>query len=185
MNWGYAYYDSEIINLLAKETNMSEEYIKNISEKGAYPYAFQFAKSFSTYTVMQNTQTEILVKQAKILKEIAQKGNAIIVGRGANTVLKEYNPMNIFVYANLESKINRCKKKANEEEKLSDKEIEAKIKNIDKNRKAFNNLISNAEWGNKENYTLCINTSDVEIKQIISPLAQYIKNWFGGEKNGD
>ncbi len=182
---GYAYYDSEIINLLAKETNMSEEYIKNISEKGAYPYAFQFAKSFSTYTAMQNTQTEILVKQAKILKEIAQKGNAIIVGRGANTVLKEYNPMNIFVYANLESKINRCKKKANAEENLSDKEIEAKIKNIDKNRKAFNNLISNAEWGNKENYTLCINTSDVEIKQIISPLAEYIKNWFGGDKNGN
>ena len=97
---GYAYYDSEIITLLVKETEMSEEYIKNISEKGVYPYAFQFAKSFVMYNTMQNNQTEILVKQANILKEIAQKGNVIIVGRGANTILKEYNPMNIFVYAN-------------------------------------------------------------------------------------
>ncbi len=179
---GYSYYDSEIITLLAKETGMSEEYIKNISEKGIYPYAFQFAKSFAMYSTMQSNQTEILVKQAEILKQIAQKGNAIIVGRGANTILREYNPMNIFVYANIESKINRCRQKAKEDENLTDKELEKKIKVIDKNRKAFNSLISNAEWGMKENYNLCINTSNIEIKTIIPSLAKYIENWFGGNK---
>lgn len=179
---GYSYYDSEIITLLAKETGMSEEYIKNISEKGIYPYAFQFAKSFAMYSTMQSNQTEILVKQAEILKQIAQKGNVIIVGRGANTILREYNPMNIFVYANIESKINRCRQKAKEDENLTDKELEKKIKVIDKNRKAFNSLISNAEWGMKENYNLCINTSNIEIKTIIPSLAKYIENWFGGNK---
>ena len=180
---GYAYYDSEIITLLAKETGMTEEYIKDISEKGVYPYAFQFAKSFAMYSSMQNNQTEILVAQSKILKQIADKNvNAIIVGRGANSILKEYNPMNIFVYANLESKINRCKEKAKENESLTDKELEKKIKTIDKNRKAFNSLISNMEWGSKENYDLCINTSNVEIKSIISALSEYIENWFGGNK---
>ena len=57
-----------------------------------------------------------------------KKGNAIIVGRGANSILKEYNPINIFVYANMESKINRCKQKADSEENLTDKELEKKIK---------------------------------------------------------
>lgn len=180
---GYAYYDSKIITLLAKETGMSEEYIRNISEKGIYPYAFQFAKSFTMYSTMQNNQVEILVKQADILKRIAQKGNAIIVGRGANTILEEYNPMNIFVYANMESRIKRCKEKADADEQLTDKELENKIKSIDKNRKAFNNLISNKEWGDKENYNLCINTSNIKIKTIIPSLAEYIKNWFGENKN--
>ena len=182
---GYAYYDSEIIKLLAKETNMSEEYIENISERGVYPYAFQFAKSFAMYSAMQNNQTEILVKQAKILKQIAQKGNSIIVGRGADTILKDYNPMKIFVYADFESKINRCKQKAKEEENLTDKELEKKIKNIDKNRKELNNLISNAEWGKKENYNLCIKTSNIEIKSIVPSVAMYIENWFGGNKRGN
>ena len=178
---GYAYYDSEIITLLVKETGMSEEYIKNISEKKIYPYGFRFAKSFVSYPTINNNQTEILVKQSNILKEIAQKGNAIIVGRGANAVLREYNPMNIFVYANMETKIKRCREKAKEDENLTDKDLENKIKNIDKNRKAFNNLISNAEWGNKENYNLCINTSNIEIKKIIPALVEYIENWFGGQ----
>ncbi len=174
---GYTYYDREIIDLIAKETKMSEEYITNISEKGLYPYAFQFAKSFISYSEIQNHQMEILVAEAKVLKRIAEKGNCIIVGRGANIVLKDYNPMNIFVYSDMESKINRCKTKR-EDEKLTEKQLENKIKKIDKNRKNYHEIISNIKWGDKENYHLCINTSKLEIKDIIPSLANYIENWF-------
>ena len=176
----YAYYDKEIITAIAKETGMTEEYINNISEKGLYPYAFQFAKSFTAYPTFQSNQTEVLVAQQKILKEIAKKGNCIIVGRGANVILSEYNPMNIFVYADMESKIDRCIQKADENEKLNNKELEKKIKQIDKNRKNFHSVISNIEWGEKSNYHLCINTSNIEIKKIIPSIANYIENWFGG-----
>lgn len=177
---GYAYYDAEIIQLLAKETGMTEEYIENISEKGCYPYAFQFAKSFATYSTMQNSQTEILVVQSRILKQIAEKGNCVIVGRGADIVLREYNPMKLFVYASLESKMKRCREKANETEEVTDKELEKKIKEIDKNRQKFYSIISNKEWGKKENYNICINTTDIEIKKIIPSLKLYIEDWFGG-----
>ncbi len=178
---GYAYYDSKIIDLLVKETGMSEEYITNISEKGIYPVPFQFGKTFTTNLSIQKNQTDILVKQNKILKDIAKKGNAIIVGRGANVILKDYNPINIFVYADINSKLKRCREKGSKDENLTDKELLNKIKEIDKNRKAFNNLISSIEWGNKENYDLCINTSNVNIKNIINPLADYINACKGGE----
>lgn len=171
------YYDSEIITILAKETGMAEKYIQNISENGIYPYAFKFAKSFATYSALQSGQTEILVAQTKILKQIASQGDCIIVGRGANVILKDYNPMNIFVYADMQSKINRCKSKR-QDEILSDKDIEKQIISIDKNRRNFHKLISNIEWGKKENYNLCINTSDMEIKEIIKPVSNYIENWF-------
>ena len=94
---GYAYYDKEIITEISNQTGLSKEYIKNISERGTVTYPFQFAKSFAMYSTMQNNQTEVLVAQQKVIKEIAQKGNCVIVGRGANTILKEFKPMNIFV----------------------------------------------------------------------------------------
>lgn len=178
---GVRYYDREIITEIAKKTGMSEEYIQNISEKGIYPYPFQFAKSFATYSEVQSNQTEILVTQTKILKEIAEKENCIIVGRGANAILKDYNTMNIFVYADMESKINRCHKKAKENERITDKEMEKKIIAIDKARKNYHKIISNLEWGDKSNYHLCINTTNVEIKAIIPSLAEYIEDWFGGK----
>ena len=180
---GYAFYDSEIITLLAKETGLSKEYIKNISERGIYPVPFQFGKTFTTNYFLQKDQTAILIEQNKILKNIAEQGNAIIVGRGANTILKEYKPLNIFVYANMESKVKRCQQKAPKDENLSEKELIAKIKEVDKNRKLYNDLISDAEWGEKSNYDLCINTSNIKIKKVIDPLAEYIENWFGVNKN--
>lgn len=170
-----SYYDKEIVEEISKETGLSEDYIKDISEKGVYPIAFNFGRSFSR---MQVGQTEILVKQQEVLKKIAEKGECIIVGRGADVTLKDYNIMNIFVYSDMESKIKRCKMKAKEDENLSEKELEKKIIQIDKNRKNFHNLISSSEWGDKSNYDLCINTSELEIKDIISPLADYIENWF-------
>ena len=86
--------------------------------------------------------------------------------------------MNIFVYADMKSKINRCRIKSTEDKELSDKELEKKIIQIDKNRKNFHDIISSLEWVNKENYHLCINTSGLEIKDISSLLAKYIENWF-------
>lgn len=70
---GFKYYDKEIINEIAKETGMSEEYIQNISEKGIYPYPIQFAKSFAIYSGVQSNQTEILVARDKSLKKNCRK----------------------------------------------------------------------------------------------------------------
>ena len=56
------------------------------------------------YSGVQSNQTEVLVAQAKVLKQIAERENCIIVGRGANIILNDYKPMNIFVYSDMESK---------------------------------------------------------------------------------
>lgn len=175
---GISYYDREIITEISKETGLSEEYISNSSEKGNYSYPFQFAKSFSMYSSLQSNQTDILVAQQKVLKEIAKKGDSIIVGRGANIILKEYKPMNIFVYADMETKIKRCREKGRENEKFTNKELENKIIQIDKGRKNYHKIISDLEWGDKKNYNLCINTSELDIKVIIPSLTEYIKDWF-------
>lgn len=177
---GFSYYDTEIISELAKETGMSEKYIKDISDTGIYPCAFQFGRSFTMYPAIQREQTNILVKQQEIIKKIAQKGNSIIVGRGADVILKDYNLIKIFVYSSMESRINRCKEHKRENENYSDKEYENKIKEIDKGRKRYYELISDLKWGEKENYNICINTTGIEVKNIITGLAEYINNWFGG-----
>lgn len=172
------YYDREIITEIARETGLSEEYVANSSEKGIISYSYKFARTFSNYSNLQSNKTEILIATSKVLKEIAKKGDSVIVGRGANAILEEYGPMNIFVYADMETKVKRCHEKSSEDEKLTDKEIRNKINQIDKGRKNYHKIISNLEWGDKENYNLCINTSGIDIKNVIPSLAEYIRNWF-------
>ena len=74
--------------------------------------------------------------------------------------------------------MRRCREKGSKEEKLTDKEMENQMKQIDKQRKKYHEILSGFEWGKKENYHLCINTSDLEIKTIIPSLGAYIRNWF-------
>lgn len=55
------------------------------------------------------------------------------------------------------------------------------MKRIDKNRTSCREFLADTNWGKKEAYHLCINTSECEIKTLISALAEYINCWF--EKN--
>ena len=70
-------------------------------------------------------------EQARIITEMAQKSDCVIVGSCGDYILKEYEPFRIFVYADMESKIKRCRQKASEEEQMSDKELKQHILGID------------------------------------------------------
>lgn len=181
---GYAYYDREIISIIAENKDMDEDYVENILENRLLKiYPVKYGRTFSSASVMvQQNMTKILVEQQKIIKNIALKGNCIIVGRSANVILREYEPLNLFVYADMKSKIERCRKYADEEEKMSEKELIRKIKQVDKGRERHHELFTNMKWGNKEGYDLCINTTGLEIKELTPVIAEYIKYRLGGNE---
>lgn len=179
---GYAYYDREIINAIAENKELNEGYIEKILENGLLnSYPLKFGRTFSYGTAMaQNNMTKILVEQQKVIKDIASKSNCIIVGRSANIILRKYNPLNLFVYADMKSKIERCRKYGDDKEILSEKELIKKIKQVDKGRARHQELLTDIKWGNKEGYDLCINTTGLEIKELAPVIAEYAKYRLGG-----
>lgn len=52
------------------------------------------------------------------------------------------------------------------------------MKQIDKERAGYRGLFTEDEWGKKESYHLCINTSGREVKTLIPALAEYVRDWF-------
>lgn len=175
---GYAYYDREIITEIAKNTELSEQYVQQIMEKnphGAYPITVAQTFSFVDMYAMRQTQ-EIFSEQEKVLKQMATKSNCVIVGRCADYILKEYKPFKIFVYSNKKSKIERCmNKRIKDGEEITEKKIKKFLKNIDKGRARFYSLQTGQKWGDKLNYDMCINTSNVVIKDIVPHLGEMLK----------
>ena len=179
---GFAYYDREIITEIAKKSEMDEDYIENILETGfTQNFPLSFARTFAYTSAIQPNATQLLVAQHQIIKEIATKEDCIIVGRNANIILKEYNPLNLFVYADLDSKIQRCREKAPEQQ-LSDSDLQKQIKQVDSLRAKQQAFLTNAKWGEKEGYHLRINTSNLSIKELTPKIADYAHFWFGGVK---
>ena len=113
------------------------------------------------------------------MKELAGAGDCVIVGRCADVILKEMSPMNLFVYADTASKLERCRRKAEANEHFTDKELLKKMKQVDKDRAAYRGLFTEDKWGSKEAYHLCINTSGREIETLIPGIAAYVNIWFG------
>lgn len=177
---GYAYFDREILTALAQSTEMDEQYLEHILEQGALSnqYPISFGRTFSQMSYFSHLSTSLMEKQTALIKKIAQTGNCVIVGRNANVILADQKPLRIFVYAELEARIQRCKERETEDVTRSDKEYEKQIKAVDKRRATNHNLLCSYRWGDMRGYDLCLNTSDLEIKRIIPSVAQYAKECF-------
>lgn len=172
---GLTYYDKEIIAEIANAARLDEEYVSKVLENGGFAnFAFSFAHSIPLVSPTPNTVTEVLVAQQKVIRAIAKKGDCVIVGRCADVIAYDLNPVRLFVYADEKSKLERCRARANEGETFSDKQLLKSFKEIDKGRAKLYDLLSRYPWGAREGYDLMVNTSRTEITKIIKPLSVLI-----------
>lgn len=174
---GYAYYDREILTALAEDTRMDPEYLERALEQGSFGvlYPVTFGRTFSYHT---SHASGLLARQTNLLRMLAEKGNCVLVGRNANVTLEEYRPLRLFIYADMETKIRRCREREKSGALFSDREYEKQIHRVDQQRAKLHALLCPYPWGDVRGYDLCINTSDLEIKEMIPSICAYAKKWF-------
>ena len=169
-----AYYDKEILTEISKRTQLTEEYVHNVVEHHPYPL-LPITIGRSLYPDMTfQIQQSVYVEQINIIKEMAAASDCVIVGRCADYILRDIKPFRIFVYADMESRIRRCHARAPEGEHLSDKEMKQMIQKVDKGRAKYYEFYTGEKWGDKSSYDLCINTSNVVIKELVPHLAAFL-----------
>lgn len=173
----YAYYDREILTALAEDTRMDPDYLEQVLEQGSLGsvYPVTFGRTFSCHT---NHTADLLARQTRLIRMLAAKGNCVLVGRNANVILDEFQPLRIFVYADMETKIHRCRERETSGNLRSDQEYEKRIRRVDKQRAKTHALLCPYPWGDVRGYDLCINTSGVSIKEMIPSICAYAKKWF-------
>ena len=177
---GFDYYDREIITAIAEHSGLDANYIENALEQaGRAAIPITFSHTFMMPGVMTNVQTDILAEQRRVLDNIAAKGsNAIIVGRNADVLLASSHPFNIFVCADMEARIARCRERADSGEQLSDRELKQNIQRIDRNRAQTREIMSGGKWGERSQYHLIVNTTGWSLKELAPAVADYASRWF-------
>ncbi len=168
---GFEYYDNEIITEISKHTSLSEQYIKQIIEctpHQLYPITVGHSFAVSGDHAFKQVQS-VYAAQEKIIKDLAEKSNCVIVGRCADYILKDYKPFRLFVYAETDSKVKRCMER---DSSMPERKLRRKMRGIDKNRARYYSFYTGNSWGAKTNYDLCINTTNTEIKEIVPVLAK-------------
>ncbi len=141
------YYYKEVTALAAKESGLDQEFISSINHSEDLLHDLYLTTSPVKYAIMA---------QEKIIKKIAEKGSCVIVGRAADYILKDNpNLVSIFISAPLSYRVNKIMSMYHDSKEKAQKHIA----NSDKNQASYYEMISGHEWGQAQNYNLCIDSS--------------------------
>ena len=127
---------------------------------------------------LDTTHTDLLLEQKRVIEQIAKTGkDCVIVGRNADILLREFQPFNIFVCADMDVKISRCLERDPDGDCKNTKEMHRKINKIDKSRAQTRGLITDSSWGDRSAYHLTVNTTDWKMDELTLAVAQFAKSW--------
>lgn len=168
---GYEYVDKEIVLQTARNSGIDVERITRLDEK--VPSVFGFTQSlFDMYN--SPLDEKLFNIQKKIIQQIGEKGNCVIVGRNANSILKEYdNSLHVFLSADQGWRVRRLKEQLMPDS--SEQKILQHLHDVDKARKKYCSYYTNTEFGEARFYDLCLRTSTIGIEkctQIICGMAK-------------
>lgn len=90
------YYDRDIVEETAKQMNIPLSQASDQDESVSSKFS---RMAFPLGGGSNESEDNMFDVQAKIIQNLAAKGPAIFVGRCADYILKQYNCLNIFIYA--------------------------------------------------------------------------------------
>lgn len=152
---GIAYYDKEMIGQIAEQAGLSSEYVRENAELS--PKKGWFAYAFSGRDITGKSVEDMVYEaQRKVIMEIAEKDNCVIIGRNADFILKDRKDvLNVFIHGSIPEKVRRICSLYN----VTEVDAIKMINDIDKRRRTNYNFYTEQKWGIAENYTMSLNSS--------------------------
>lgn len=153
---GIPVYDNELISKVAEESGYSNTVFATGEEKSLFSVSSFFASGRLSYLDSGYINDNMLFNiQSEVIKNIADKGDAVIIGRCADYILRDCPCLNVFVDGPEEYRIRRLM----ENEHLSEREAEKLMRRKDRTRETYYNYYTFGSWGLASNYHLCVDSS--------------------------
>lgn len=158
---GIAVYDSELISKAAEESGFSKDLFAKSDEKRGFFSASNFL-TFGRFSSGENyiQGNSLFQIQSEVIRNIAEKGPAIFIGRCSDYILRDMDTLSVFITAPLADRIERVSQRR----QVSKSEAESLIAKEDRTRETYYNYYTFGNWGVASNYDLCIDSQLLGIK---------------------
>ena len=154
---GYDFYDAEIIQMTAGTTGYTPEFVKKNEEIMTNSLLYDLVNQMYLNTDRQDEapKDKIFEAECQVVRNLAKKGNCVIVGRCADYVLRNSgNCLKVFFSAPLVSRIRRVAQRQN----ISEGEAKATVQKNEKLRADNYRYYTRRMWGAAGNFDLSLNT---------------------------
>lgn len=159
---GFPVYDNELISKAAEESGYSKSlFAKGEEKRSLFSVSSFFASGRLSYSDSGYVNDNVMFSiQSEVIRSIAQKGDAVIIGRCSDYILRDLDCLDVFVCAPMEYRIGRLM----ENEGLGADEAEALMRRKDRTRETYYNYYTFGAWGVASNYDLCVDSSILGIE---------------------
>ncbi len=160
---GIPYYDHELIDAAAKKSGLSADFVETTEQKITNSLLYNLAMGTGYgYGILKGADTQTLplteqiyIAQKDVIREYADKGRCVIVGRCADHILSDRDDvLRVFIYAAPDKRAERGITEYGMTESTAMKEI----KRSDKERSLHYNEFTENIWGERHNYDLLLNS---------------------------
>ena len=132
---------------------------------------YSFGYNASSFVDMPISH-KVFLAQFDTIKKIADEGPCVIVGRNADYILKDRDDaLHVYIHADMDYRTDRIVRLYGE----SEKSPEARLQEKDKRRRVNYQHYSGREWGQAQNYDICLNSSTLGIEQCVALIVNMAK----------
>lgn len=163
------YYDMALIEMASKRSESDYAALLEVDEKKInrkwYEFPMEVGMEYQMKKVPMNE--ELFSLQAEIIKDLANQSPCIIIGRGADYILRENKRMlSVFIHADMSVKVEVVCRHYN----LSKEEAVALIRKTDKQRSVYYNYYTEYKWGDMDNYDITLDRGRLGIEKCVDIL---------------
>ena len=183
-NLGVEIYDRNILRLASDDSGISEELFARADEDQKQSLLFRASQKVYSGGLIPpekedfTSNNNLFNYQAKVLRELADESNYVVIGRAADYVLRDKPGLvRVYIYASRE----KCIEKEMNRQKIDWKTADKFISKTDKYRRDYYRYFTGQEWENMQNYDLCINTTQMTYERAAKAIQDFAENMLAGK----
>ena len=180
---GYLLYDKELLKIQAEKSGIAEKVLETYDETPTNSLLYSIVMDVypSMNYVGTSLNQQIYQAQFESIRHAADQGDCVIVGRGADYILRDHpNLVSVFIHADLQKRAERVA----HFEKISVDKARDMVVKADKKRANFYNFQTEKKWGAASGYMLSIDSGEVGLKGAVALIREFVdqkKKYAAGE----
>lgn len=157
---GIPFYDREIIELAAKNSDIDIRFFENSETKDTGNLLYRLSNDVH---LTQPIIDKIFLQQVQVIRGLAAKGSCVIVGRCADAILADQaHILRVFVCADASTRETRVRTVYREPAENLDK--------LEKNRRSYYQHYTGRNFGDAENYDMCLNSGSLGMEECVKTI---------------
>jgi Cytidylate kinase-like family len=169
---GWHVFDKEIVNHIAEHSHVRENLVRQLDERSQGLIQDTILRMLRMPEYPSFGAEEYHAALLKTLAYISTRGNAILVGRGANFALRaEKEGLNVRLTGSLEARAMRIAEKL----KLKPEEARDRARSEDDERRKFIHQYFRQDIDDVRFYDLMFNTDRLSVKEVVSSIMAVLR----------